>query len=328
MEDYKDDDASISNVVDELHHILDAKVEPASDEDEGVMKVLNEIEDIIDNEKFKKTDECKEENDVFDNIFPSKSKDSQGHCKPRKIQCKFCEYKAISNRGLKKHTTAKHKDQKERLVKCKVCVSKFAEDEIYGHYFRSHGKLIEEEKIDTFIDQTKQRTDIDYKSKCQFCKYRCKTDISLKSHLRRKHKESYVGEASCDFCDYSSTKGAVKIHKYRSHRDLVKHYMEQRVKKIKLKKINNDQVDSISKPYPCAGCDFSTTTKSSLTRHRNASHAEIDKEHICRICVFETNSTPAFLKHFNENHEGTKAFSCSECDYTTNVKSQLSDLNI
>ena len=163
-----DSDVSISTVLDELHQILDVKVEPVRDKNEGVMNVLNEIEDIIDNEASKKTKKSKE-TDGCDEIVPSKSKYSPGHRKPRNIQCRFCEYKAVSIRGLKKHTTLKHKDQQKGLLRCKVCGSQFTQDELYRHYFRSHGKLIEEERIDLFIDKPELQKDINLPFKYQIC---------------------------------------------------------------------------------------------------------------------------------------------------------------
>ena len=176
-------------MLDELQNILDDKMEPSKNIEEATTKSVSDIED--------------------ESIKPKVILKTS-------FLCNKCSFSAKSLRGLKKHVSARHEDKTDYVI-CKVCSFHCLKEEIYGHYFRSHGKLIEEEKVGAVLISKTENNLSEFLFECEFCNLRCKSDGSLKAHLQRKHKSLYVGEFFCKYCDYSSTKGAVKIHINRKH---------------------------------------------------------------------------------------------------------------
>ena len=298
MDNSQKDHCSVSSVLGELGLILDVKLEPSDDQEECVTSVLNGIETILDRQvpKHIKEFSC--------DICNFKSKFKQNLWKHNRKyhfeqfvgseNCDFCDFKAVSKSGLKMHKRIQHNGQKTGDVFCKLCDVKSTKEEIYGHYFRHHGKLIEEDKIGSDLAHTaikKKKKETEYPNtnsfQCTHCRFRGATEGSLKTHLHKQHKDLYPSEAFCDICDYRSTEKGVKIHKYRFH-------------------FNYRELQSMN-------------MKQKLPTQKKVKY----EQNSCRLCEFSATSNKALVKHYSENHEGTKVHSCSDCDYTTNFKRQL-----
>ena len=220
MDNIRETHCSVSSVLGELEHILNVKLEPSDNQDESLTNVLNDIETIIDKQIPKHINlfSCEMCN------FQSKSKEGiRHHSRNKHIEqfagsenCDFCDFKAVSITGLKMHKRIQHNGQKTGDVFCKLCDVKSTKEEIYGHYFRHHGKLIEEDKIGSDLAHTaikKKKKETEYPNtnsfQCTHCRFRGATEGSLKTHLHKQHKDLYPSEAFCDICDYRSTEKGV-----------------------------------------------------------------------------------------------------------------------
>ena len=135
MSDSSTNPTSISRILDELDHILDIKIAPG----DLLKNVLTNTEVSIDKSSAKNSTEFQQQfncNNVCD---------------------LFCDYKATSKQGLKVHIKRKHTGQKKGQVICKFCELQCKKEELYGHYFISHGKLIEEETVgETITNEANQ----------------------------------------------------------------------------------------------------------------------------------------------------------------------------
>ena len=127
--------SGICGVLDELQNILDDKMEPSKNIEEATTKSVSDIED--------------------ESIKPKVILKTS-------FLCNKCSFSAKSLRGLKKHVSARHEDKTDYVI-CKVCSYRCLKEEIYGHYFRSHGKLIEEEKVGAVLITKTEKNQYDIK---------------------------------------------------------------------------------------------------------------------------------------------------------------------
>ena len=92
---------------------------------------------------------------------------------------------------------------------------------------------------------------------------------------------------------------------------------------------------SVSNPYICEKCDYSTSKKSSYDKHLSCKKhiekvSENNKMYICEFCHYNTSIKSNYDKHLSckkhiekvalETKKSKMIFSCDICDYTTYIK--------
>lgn len=74
-----------------------------------------------------------------------------------------------------------------------------------------------------------------------------------------------------------------------------------------------------SKWYKCQICEFIAQKESDIKRHKSSVH-----ENLCEICGGNFDSVRNLMKHRSEKHD-FEIFECTQCDYITEKKSDLSE---
>ena len=80
-----------------------------------------------------------------------------------------------------------------------------------------------------------------------------------------------------------------------------------------------NQISPISE-YQCTHCDYSTTHKGTLKRHKKSIHEGV--KHACIQCDYQANRQDNLTQHIQTKHEGVK-YACTQCDYRANRQDNL-----
>ncbi|XP_066144672.1 myoneurin-like [Euwallacea fornicatus] len=161
---------------------------------------------------------------------------------------------------------------------------------------------------------------------CLLCPFSGETFKQMSLHYKFKHRETPIEEMH--FCNIKSCKfktihrGMLKWHMRRHmlasdklETDIYpctqcdKVFDQRKGFLIHLKHMHKDPVvsdsDAVDKTdYPCATCNFRTSTKQNLKAHIYRSHIpeEVKRKFKCNICGFETNYKNSFKKHLSRVH--------------------------
>ena len=134
---------------------------------------------------------------------------------------------------------------------------------------------------------------MDESLKCQLCAYTAPRIVRLKKHMEVKHLGLRV---ACDFCKYTSTETSN-----------LKRHIQQKHENVK---------------YSCQHCDKTFAENRSLVKHTNFVHLNLPRKiHSCSQCGKKFINKFALKNHTNK-HLGI-TFSCEQCNFKTNNKSNL-----
>ena len=219
--------------------------------------------------------------------------------KIKTIQCDQCEYKTESMGNLKKHVERIHKNKKkENYYYCKACDKTFST------------KKYHVEKVHLGIRHT-----------CAQCGLELISKEHLKSHIRSKHGEKIYKCRACDF--RTAYKGGLKKHNITVHKEWNKAL------------------------YKCETCDYETKERGNLEAHVKYKHMKLSATcDICQLVVrddylerhksrihdptYENNVTcqicgKVLHKDSLSNHmitHNTINFECSFCDFKCTSNSE------
>ncbi|XP_042535140.1 zinc finger protein 142 [Dipodomys spectabilis] len=120
---------------------------------------------------------------------------------------------------------------------------------------------------------------------CADCGFTCKQSRCLQQHRRLKHEG--VKPHQCPFCDFSTTR------RYRLEAHQSRHTGVGRI--------------------PCSSCSQTFGTNSKLRLHRLRVHDKTPT-HFCPLCDYSGYLRHDITRHVNSCHQGTPAFSCTQCE--------------
>ena len=216
--------------------------------------------------------------------------------------------------------------------KCELCdFSAFRKSSILRHFKSVHdGKKYDCDECGKSVRYLKQhknrRHSKNQKSVHEGKKYDCdecgKSVRYLKDHKNRRHSEN-TKTLNCKICDKSfHYKQNLKVHIKRNHD-----------KKI----FNCDQcnfsasLNSFLKQHllihgdptiKCEDCEYKTTRKSCLNRHRKIQHNQ--EIFSCSKCSYVCKTGTALSDHNRKKHDETfQRLKCDQCTYSTDRKDSL-----
>ena len=179
-------------------------------------------------------------------------------------------------------------------------------------------KTEEVEKLKVEIQDLKQIIDLEETSEgewskvskttnCSTCKFKCKTETSLKKHIDSEHTGKSFSSKECEYPTISESKH--KEHIEDKH---------ERSQKCALKTKNKVQQDShvnrnhTEPEFNCKDCDFQATTQLQLNKHKNLKHipkGQMQEEVIkCRYCGQQFSEVWNLMSHRKKEHKNTVAF--------------------
>ena len=132
-----------------------------------------------------------------------------------------------------------------------------------------------------------------FKCETSGCKYAGASIENLKKHIKYMH--DFQDWHMCSKCDY---KARQKVH-LDVH--LVKHSQE--------------------KPFKCDLCEFATTSKFNITRHKANLHSK-DKPYTCKSCEKSFIQEQFLIRH-TRIHTGEKPYKCDACPFKAALKGDV-----
>ncbi|KAG5679644.1 hypothetical protein PVAND_009201 [Polypedilum vanderplanki] len=242
------------------------------------------------------------------------------------FDCKLCNYKLRTQKGLDYHMINEHKNQNE----CKFCDRKFKKRFMLNdHMIRMHS-----------INQNDFR--------CEFCKKKFYIKSKLDQHIKATHPK---GEIKKFICDYD---GRIYFNRQDMHRHIKMHYSKVKCKvcnkesaaismsshmktqhpknsgvtcKIcsKIFRTNyhlSDHLKSHNKQHECEICLKKFATRSNLNYHKRI-HSNVNL-FTCNVCQKGFKYEPAMRKHMRIHlKDRPKPFMCPKCEYSTDEKCNL-----
>ncbi|RVE51559.1 hypothetical protein evm_003829 [Chilo suppressalis] len=262
--------------------------------------------------------------------------------------CSFCKYECNTSQEMLQHMSGPDHSEvvavinrsmpiiirKKTIFTCDTCGEEFKYNvEMKRHSQRTGHKL------------TYTATD-DYQElhKCQYCKAKFKSSLTLAAHLKSKHKQK---SHFCLVCSLTfNTSEEAKHHRFTTeHRVRKKEILREKGVPVKdlsrkcsyctdevilknilelkahirkmhpeIKKrsaLSRHSCDGRRCPHP--NCSFVATTPALLNRHRIL-HGEKIWNHECNLCEFKTNQASHMHRHLR-CHEGVKPYACPHCDF-------------
>ena len=183
-----------------------------------------------------------------------------------KLKCNECEFEVATREKLKKHVEIRHSGNR---FDCNVC--EFSSSNATGlllHQTRKHADPVREPILLPSPSEVKHV--------CNHCKNVYNSMTYLNMHIQAVHAKARY---NCRFCDlYTPSLQLLNEHKKNEHADDLK--------------IN------------CDMCEFKTTNRGDLERHRRA-------QHLCGKCEFITEKLEDLIEHKRNSHK----IKCNLCNY-------------
>ena len=207
------------------------------------------------------------------------SHDNQVHEEKKLFRCAYCESNFDTLEELSSHHKQLHKDKRLRL-KCSICTQSFlAKRSLTRHIKTVH------EGIKPF--------------KCELCNVGYYTNIRLRCHYQRVHKEKkrkLKTSFKCEYCNTEfSSKTSLITHNKKFHDGKKLHYKP-------LPK----------KPFKCPICNKGYKVEYYLTLHIQGVH-EGKKPFLCELCNNAFGTIKALNNHHKQAHEGKNPLNCKVC---------------
>ena len=229
--------------------------------------------------------------------------------KDKVFRCNSCENRYVTESSLKYHKSKFHKSYSksktvpysETTVYCKLCDLNFrSSGGFVQHKFKIHSL-----EMEAF---TKDYTEADLMYQCQICKKKVATDLSLKSHMSRKHNKNKKKrkvklenqERYCQLC-YIVYKKACFLEKHK-------------------KKVHANEMEAFDRDLRpedmtnrCSKCKKGFLTQNTLDHHIHRKHSSrkysksqivpvSDSTVYCKLCDLNFRSSGGFVQHQLKTH--------------------------
>lgn len=212
--------------------------------------------------------------------------------------CNMCDKNFSSRQLLRAHVVLVH--EKTKQVECEICKKSFCNMATLRRHKKLHNKMTAvlyscsfcdyKAVLKSYVDKHMKHVHSDEgKLGCMKCSAMFRTDIALKRHMWRTHKDPEIIPFECKQCHYHCM----------SEEDLERHV------NIKHKKMT---------PHVCHLCDKAFSSYSSLNMHQHV-HSE-ERGQICTICNTRFKTVKGLKTHIQNQHKVTrthKPLKCDEC---------------
>ena len=217
-----------------------------------------------------------------------------------RLNCKYCDRFFSSVQVLKTHIARVH-DGKN--LHCGSCDFKTAE----AHKLISHQKGKHEGDL---VWNSEQRFS------CPLCSYQSKEKCSIRAHVKVKHEGNSF---ECDICHSKfNSQTSMRSHRITKHLDIKTYeckFCEGKIFKAAENLKRHVKINHEGWRLSCNECDFATTTKEGLQKHKIKQHnAKSNRVPIkCEHCPKEY-FLPSLLSYHMRQHTGYKPHKCSICE--------------
>ena len=222
------------------------------------------------------------------------------------FDCEQCGKICSSEYTLKRHKNAHLRKLKRKSVQCDIC-SKIYIDK---YHYRSHYKQMHERANDvkcnicmkTYSNAKyllehvdRMHTNFESKFKCDACEKFFKTELEVKSHMKRVHMK--INKFKCKICEKSYfTMGELKHHSKINHNDQSQRELFEcnYCKKNFVTKMNRDlhikRMHEKLKNFKCDSCENIFFSKAEVRSHYETMHFGIKKKEACQYCNKEISA--------------------------------------
>ncbi|ELT98187.1 hypothetical protein CAPTEDRAFT_47286, partial [Capitella teleta] len=252
-------------------------------------------------------------------IFPS-HQSLKNHVTSHSMPCGRCKFKAKHQAMLDVHELC-HAPEDPDIFCCFVCShqltinpSKWAAME--SHLESEHPGLIPLafycERCGRGFDQAPQLAEhgatciAQGASKCPHC-YKCfQSEARLQKHMLNVHSGEKLKPVTCPIC-HKSFKSAIRL---RNH---TREVHEGKKRKPSAKPAKQDTV-----LHMCEACAYITPSRDRLKNHQKAVHEGV-LPFKCNLCDYRTSERSDLARH-KFKHKNEKRFACPHCSYRTNER--------
>ena len=234
-------------------------------------------------------------------------------------------------------------------MRCYICPDSYYKE---GHW-EEHSNAVHN-KVCKFCDERflfdtnlKEHTEQFHTSEtlktvnCEQCKFTCKTNRHLKTHIKNSHPSSNSDiPVKCDICDFITSdmnelqnhitkqhirSSTVNIEQTKTFKcDICKFTSTNRTKLIDHIAQDHPPIPAPSFSFQCELCPFHTNIQNDLENHIQSTHASLR----CKLCPFSSASYFTMGLHMGQNHQHPdkdKVLSCEFCDKAFNNPNYLQD---
>ena len=129
----------------------------------------------------------------------------------------------------------------------------------------------------------------------------------------------------CPVCNFEfSTNENLSIHLNNIHSESKqKKVTLQDLSKVKNLKNHVTGVHKKARDFLCSECDYASSYKSDLKKHKESVHGGSDKKYKCDHCPYQTHERRNLRNHIKGVHEKVRDHVCGECGYASSLKSGL-----
>ena len=227
-------------------------------------------------------------------IKKEKSSDETPGSHTKTYDCKLCDLKATTSKGLRTHIEAKHKKIQYLCDDCDFRTP-------YKQYLKSH--------FEVKHSGVKKYT-------CSKCDFKSFYRLSLMQHEKREHSERSEAEQGKP----KRKRGRKRAYSRKYKFEEVKEGQEDERKELGPGEAAHTPDEAGIVWCQFARCDFSSRYCLNVSRHEQAEHMGV--RYKCDDCDFRAKQRGTVLMHANSVHKGI-VHKCEACDFKTPWKSYL-----
>ncbi|XP_069110924.1 uncharacterized protein [Argopecten irradians] len=245
------------------------------------------------------------ENEDVTNIPKKKTRKDYETLAPYKYFCKLCSFKSKRESHFAKHMKL-HTSSTE-IYECKQCDFKTIRSSTLKCHEVCHSKFL---------------------FSCDHCKYRSTSLVLLSKHIKVKHRQASdksphprnVVYLRCQQCPFKT----VSAQKFAQH--LKSHGTSAAIAEETAKLLQKEE-ETLTTELFCKDCNYKTTRKEHLARHRNNVHSDI-RPYLCDLCGCSFKRADTLTAH-KVTHVDKKyrlyQYKCKECDKDFRSRAHLSE---
>jgi hypothetical protein len=251
--------------------------------------------------------------------------------------CSECDFRANTKIRLASHLfyekTKKENEENGYILNCNYCDAKFKDKYRLRNHINTHtqerkykcNKCSFETYDPSRIYDHKQRHK-GVKLKCYICGKLKENSQDLREHILLVHQKLRRYKCDIDGCNKTFQKfGGLKNHKIAFHENLRQYKCSQCKSTFNLKSTLDKHVQDIhekKKRYKCYqdGCNYTSFYKNNVVSHMDSVHKTEDR-FSCSICNYKTNLKRLLSNHMK--HHGEKIFHCESCEFKGATKLSL-----
>ena len=133
---------------------------------------------------------------------------------------------------------------------------------------------------------------------CSYCDYTQRSKREFLAHLRSKHNTGPLEFLKCPDCEFKSCYSANMKRHMATH--------------------------SSEKPFSCLYCEYSSSTKGTLSLHVKLKHCKETRKLLeCPKCEYKSFDSSGMKRHI-KTHTSERPFKCDHCDFSSATKKGLS----